>query len=83
MKIVFIAKRRQMSPISSVFQSGNNHSIILDVHVGSQSAQNFPFHPFQCKLHKNLMLWPLFPQELNKLFKSYCLSVLFSRDGMP
>ena len=59
-----------MSPVSPVFpteatvsvgriQSGNNHSIIFDIHVSWQSAQNFPFNSLQCKLDKNLALLPL------------------------
>ena len=30
--------------------------IILDVHAGWQSAQNFPLYPLQCKLDKNLAI---------------------------
>ena len=37
-------------------QSGNIHSIILDVHVGWQSAQNFPLIFLQCKLDKNFKM---------------------------
>ena len=37
----------------------NIHSIMLDVHVGRQNAQNVPFIPLQCKLDKNHMLSPL------------------------
>ena len=64
-----------MSPVSSVFnteatviiglknhtQSGNIHSIILDVHAEKQSAQNFPFNSPLCKLDKNLTLALLLP----------------------
>ena len=54
-----------MKPVSPVFhteetvsiglkkgtQSGNIHSTILDVYVGRQSTQNFPFTSLQCRLH--------------------------------
>ena len=44
-------------------QSGNIHSIILNVYVDRQSLKNFPFLLFLCKLDKNLMLF-LFPWKL-------------------
>ena len=41
-------------------QSGNIHSIILDVHVGRQSAQTFFSFFLQRKLDNTLTLSPLF-----------------------
>ena len=37
-------------------QSENIHSIMMDVYVGWQSTQNFPFLLLQRKLDKNLVL---------------------------
>ena len=68
-----------MSPVPPVFNTvvtvsiglknmlrvGNIHSIILDVYVEWQSAQNFPFLLFLRKLDKNITLSPLFPENLS------------------
>ena len=45
-------------------QSRNIHSIILDVQVEKQIAQNSPFNSPQCRLDKNLTLSLLFPWKL-------------------
>ena len=47
-------------------QSGNIHSIILDVNAFKQSLQNFPFNSPQHKVDKNLMLSLLLPWKLNR-----------------
>ena len=74
-------------------QIGNIHSIILDVYVEKQSAQNFPFNSPQRKLDKNLMLSLIFPWHLynNNNSKINCLTLfrlLFGttrkgEDGFP
>ena len=61
---------------SKRIQIGNIHSIIFNVLVRWQSAQNFPFNPLQCKLDKNLALSPLSLNEINYLTLLH-LSVFF------
>ena len=53
-------------------QSGNIHSIILDVHVGRQSAKNFPFNPLQCKLNSRSCL--SYPEKLVR--NLYCTGTI-------
>ena len=52
-------------------RNGNIHPIILDVHVGWQSAQIFPLIFLQHKLDKNFMLSPFLPLKLvRNLFRT-------------
>ena len=51
-------------------QSGNIHSMILDVYVEWQSAQNFLFLLILRKLDKNITLSPYLPLKLIKTFNS-------------